>query len=223
VAAPLSHALAATMDRWRRALAPFAEHVAHTFAALVATDYRATTPLTGRRHADSQERVRSRQAKSRSTRLRMEAFPQGSTLQPELPLGRTCVDCGKPLARSRHVRCPDCWEAQPGQDAETRQRRGRAIADARAKLEAWKVDPDVIPPDEDFEPIRSVLSTVKLREIMDACGVAKSTASAIRAGRLVPARRHWTALMRLVHDRSPTASQSTSETMSTPHGLPAAD
>jgi CRISPR-associated endonuclease Cas1 len=191
VAAPLSHDLAATMPRWRRTIAPTAEHVAHVLAALIATDYRASTPLTGQRLADSQERVRSRKAKSQSTRLRMDAFPQGRASQPELPLSRTCIDCGKPLARSRHVRCSECWEIQPGQDAETRQRRGRAIAEARAKLETWKAGREPLVAADDFELIRARLAEVSLREIMAACGVAKSTASAIRAGRYVPARRHW--------------------------------
>jgi CRISPR-associated endonuclease Cas1 len=197
VAAPLSHDLAAAMTRWRRVLAPTAEHVAHTLAAPVATDYQATTPLTGRRLADSQDRVRRRKAKSQATRLRMQAFPQGQPPQPELPLGPTCVECGKPLARARHVRCPDCWDAQPGQDVETRQQRGRAIAEARVKLEVWKTGPDVIPADTDFEVIRSGLADVPLRVIMEACGVAKSTASAMRAGRYTPARRHWAALEQL--------------------------
>lgn len=31
-------------------------------------------------------------------------------------------------------------------------------------------------------------------EIMSACGVAKSTASMIRSGQLVPTLKHWTAL-----------------------------
>jgi hypothetical protein len=187
------------MPRWRRALAPTAERVAHALAALVSTDYRATTPLTRRRLADSQERVRSRRAKSRSTRLRMEAFPQGPATQPELPLGKNCVDCGKPLARLRHVRCPDCWEAPPGQDVETRERRGRAIAATRAKLEAWRDDPDdVTQVDADFEQIRCGLTNVPLRAIMEACNVAKSTASGIRSGRHTPAKRHWLVLRELV-------------------------
>jgi hypothetical protein len=41
------------------------------------------------------------------------------------------------------------------------------------------------------------LAGVKLREIMDACGVAKSSASEIRSGRHLPALRHWPALAEL--------------------------
>jgi hypothetical protein len=66
IAPPFSHDPATTMDRWRRALAPFAEQTAHTFAALVATDYHATTPLTGRRLADSQVPSRCREGWIRS-------------------------------------------------------------------------------------------------------------------------------------------------------------
>jgi CRISPR-associated endonuclease Cas1 len=194
IAPPLSHDLAATMDRWRREIAPTAEYVGHALGSLISTDYRATTPLTGRRLTDAQDRVRSRKAKSRATRLRMEAFPQATAVQPELPLGRNCVDCGKPVVRARHVRCPECWTSQPGQDDATRRRRGRAIAEARAKLEASKAQDRSLDVGWDFEPIRAALAAIPLRRIMEACGVAKSTASAIRSGRHAPAHRHWMAL-----------------------------
>jgi hypothetical protein len=41
------------------------------------------------------------------------------------------------------------------------------------------------------------LEGVTLSRIMEACGVAKSTASAIRSGTRVPKERHWEALSRL--------------------------
>jgi hypothetical protein len=41
------------------------------------------------------------------------------------------------------------------------------------------------------------LAEVKLRDIVDACGVSKALASMIRSGRHIPPRRHWSALATL--------------------------
>jgi hypothetical protein len=71
------------------------------------------------------------------------------------------------------------------------------MAEARAKLEAGKSDPDLVRAGMYFEVIQSDLAGVPLRIIMEACGIAKSTASAIRAGRCTPTRRHWSTLAEL--------------------------
>jgi hypothetical protein len=41
------------------------------------------------------------------------------------------------------------------------------------------------------------LANLKLRDIIDACGVSKALASMIRSGRHVPQLRHWSALATL--------------------------
>jgi hypothetical protein len=111
----------------------------------------------------------------------------------------TCVDCGGPLTRPRHVRCKNCQEKIPGQTRAVRRERGRAIAAAHGGLAEWRAehaDRDR-PPPEAFAPIRDSLAGVKLREIMAATGLSKSMASQIRSGRAVPHVRHWPALFRL--------------------------
>src|SRR5262249_33145584 len=91
------------------------------------------------------------------------------------------------------------WSNQPGQAEQTRRQRGRAIAANRAELERWKSEhPDArTDPDAFRREVLPGLARVKLSEIMRACGVAKSTASMIRSGALVPALRHWSALASL--------------------------
>ncbi len=208
VAAPLSHELAATMPTWRRALGPHAEKVAHLFADQVSGKLAASTPLTNAKATAAQAVVRRR--KSQEARTRAEAATaehratkpvrRPATVAPEraATLFATCVNCGGQLARSRHVRCEACWERQPGQSREARQRRGRSIAMARSELERWKAEhPHANADPAEFESIRVGLATVKLSAIIDACGVSKGTASAWRAGRYVPPLRHWGALANL--------------------------
>ncbi len=208
MAAPLSHELAATMPTWRRALAPHAEKVAHLFAEQVAGKLVTSTPLSNAKATAAQAAVRRR--KTQEARTRAEAATsehrvtkpvrRPATVDPEraATLFATCVDCGGQLARSRHVRCPACWERQPGQSRDARRRRGRSIAMARSELERWKAEhPHANADPTAFESIRARLGTVKLPAIMTACGVSKGTASAWRAGRYVPPLRHWDSLAAL--------------------------
>jgi hypothetical protein len=117
-------------------------------------------------------------------------------LQPELPLSTTCAECGHAIPGRFRRYCPSCGVLLPGFDAESRKRRGRAIASTRAELERWRAEhPDAQASPEEFqELILPGLSRVQLRQIMAALGCAKSTASMIRSGRHVPALRHWPAL-----------------------------
>ncbi len=205
VAAPLSHELAAMMPSWRKVIAPHAEALAHIFTDQVTGKATRTTPLTGSRATAAQAAVRRRKAAeararaeadhgehraARPTRRRSAVDPQQAAT-----LFAVCVDCGGPLARSRHVRCPACWERQPGQSRDARKLRGRSIAMARSELERWKAEhPHANADPAAFEPIRAGLATVKLSAIVEACGVSKATASAWRAGRYVPPFRHWKGL-----------------------------
>jgi hypothetical protein len=209
VASPLSHELATTLPTWRRAVAGHAETVAHLFADQVAGKLALGTPLTNARATAAQAAVRRR--KSAEARARAEAVntehrlaqpvrrPRTTDVERAATLFATCVDCGGPLARSRHVRCPACWERQPGQSREARKRRGRSIAMARSELERWKAEhPRARVTPEEFGPIRERLAGVSLADIMEATGCSKSAASQWRSGRYVPALRHWEALAELV-------------------------
>lgn len=212
VSAPLSHELALTMPTWRRAVAAHAEKVAHLFAEQVAGKLNVTTPLTGARGRAATAEVKRRKAQSARERLEAGVATVRASLPNRRPpdpiperaatLFATCVDCGGPLARSRHVRCPSCWEKQPGQSRESRRRRGRSIAMARSELEQWKAEhPHVRVTPEEFAPIREGLANVPLADIIEATGCSRSAASQWRSGRYVPAQRHWTVLAELARAR----------------------
>jgi CRISPR-associated endonuclease Cas1 len=208
VAAPLTHELATLMPTWRRAIAGHAEAVAHLFADQVVGKLVKGTPLTNAKATSAQAAVRRR--KTAAARAKAEAIntehrlaqpirrPKTTDVERAATLFATCIDCGGPLARSRHVRCPACWERQPGQSRDARKRRGRSIAMARTELERWKAEhPHANADPEAFEPVHAGLAAVKLSAIAAACGVSKATASAWRAGRYVPPLRHWEALAAL--------------------------
>jgi hypothetical protein len=116
----------------------------------------------------------------------------------------TCVECGGPLTRPRHLRCERCLEQAPGQSREVRRRRGRAIAAAQADLALWRAEHlgEESPPSYAFALIRDRLAGSKLTEIMAATGLSKSMASQIRSGRVVPHVRHWPALADLARGQS---------------------
>ncbi len=194
--------LASTLPKWSQALAPHAEAVAHALAELVATDYRSTAPITGRKRVAASARVRARKAASGAARIQNAARKTNTTQEP-LPLAPTCVRCGGPLSRDRHQRCPRCWATQPGHDETTRRKRGRAIAASRAELERWKTEHPGVSADPDTfrREILPGLQKVKLTEIMSVTGMAKSSASSVRAGVRVPALRHWGALAELANRR----------------------
>lgn len=205
VAAPFSHELIATMPTWHRAVAPHAERVAHLFADQVTGKLTVTTPLTGAKGKASSATVRRRKAAAAAVQAQgvndahrlAQPIRRPTTPSPAraATLFATCVDCGEPLARSRHVRCPACWERQPSQSRDARRKRGRSIAMARSELERWKAEhPHANADPAEFERIRLGLANVQLSAIVAACGVSKATASAWRAGRYVPPMRHWDAL-----------------------------
>jgi hypothetical protein len=112
---------------------------------------------------------------------------------------RNRATCGGPLSRGQHVNCPQCWESLPGHDFSTRSNTGKAISKSRGDSRAWRE----AHPSERGDPkwyqesVLPGLQNVPLSRIMGACGVAKSTASAIRSGKQVPAERHWETLDRL--------------------------
>jgi hypothetical protein len=112
----------------------------------------------------------------------------------------SCVGCGGPLARPRHLRCPDCWKKQPSQSGDTRRRRGEAIALARSAQEQWRREnPDAVV-DRDFYRCRILpgLASAPLREIVSATGGSKSSASSYRSGHRIPHPMYWCVLARLV-------------------------
>ena len=209
VSAPLSHELAATMPTWRRAVAPFAEAVAHAFADAVAGKTTKTTPLTARKATAASAEVRRRKAQAALAKAQADAGLHRAA-QPvrrrRAPAPATaagalarCLTCGGPLTRPRHVRCEACWERQGGaQSREARRRRGRSIAMARSELDRWRAEhPHASARPEDFAAIRAGLGSVTLAAIMAATGCSKATASGWRSGRHVPPLARWEILAKL--------------------------
>ena len=198
--APLTHELTATITGWGEQVAPWAEFVARGIGAAIVGKYTVTAPLTGAQRRAAQAEVKLRKARSMASGAAQKSVRRRQAFSPtsRLETASTCVECGGPVARSAHMRCPACWADQPGQSSEVRKVRGRGIARTRAELEAWKrTHPEPRPDPTDFAPILKGLARVKLREIMAACSVSKSTASMIRSGKHLPAARHWEALKNL--------------------------
>jgi hypothetical protein len=197
ILSPLTHELAATMGHWRRLLGPWVELVAHTLGRAIAGKFDAATPLTRNNSLKASNLTRGRRtyadgslARRTTTRSPRQA---GSEVSIKLP---TCVDCGGELSRGRHLRCPTCWTTIRGQDDSTRARRGKAISESKRLQNAWlKENPMTAGSPEEFRTtILPALASVQLSTIMERCGVSKSTASNIRAGKHIPHIRHWEAL-----------------------------
>jgi CRISPR-associated endonuclease Cas1 len=198
----LSQRLSATMPVWARSVAQYAEQVAHTFGHLVAGKWAPRTPLTGRnaRSAAAVVKARKQQAVSKG---RQSAVARRSTPKREVnEAARTfasCMDCGAPLERPRHLRCRTCWETQPGQSESVRERRGMAIAGARSAQERWRRDNPGAETDPDVyrSQILPGLAAVSLRDIIAVTGGSKSSASSYRSGRSIPHPMYWAALATL--------------------------
>ncbi len=205
---PLSHELAETLPRWRQAVAPWAERVAHLLGQAIAGKWLPTAPLSGRHRRQAQDEVRLRRAMrppSPSTpSTKQRPTPQSPTTQPSR-LTFTCHECGTAIPGRARRYCPACGVLLPGFGSATRARRGQAIAGTRAELEHWRSEhPGAVADPQRFrELILPGLASVRLRQIMDALDCAKSTASLIRSGRHVPALRHWAKLAALGGVTSP--------------------
>jgi hypothetical protein len=201
----LRHNLALTTQTWAKAAAPWAEEVVHILARSVEGRYEPSAPLTGAKRRRAAAEVKAR----KSTMARQRGLQRGAKPPPEpvtAALFATCKACGAQLPSGRRrIYCSNCRDAAPGQAPSQRRQRGRAIAAARAELERWRAehpgagaDPEVF-----TETILPGLTKVKLRDIIDACGVSKTLASMIRSGRHIPPLRHWMALASLAGVTAP--------------------
>jgi CRISPR-associated protein Cas1 len=202
IAPRLVQECAAAMPAWARAVAPHAEAVAHLLGSAVTGKWSPTTKLTNRNARAAQAEVKARKI---ATNYRNRTVASASAaarrrLENQSALFASCLRCGGPLARSRHLYCRRCQDETPGHARETRRRRGQAIAATRAELERWKIEhPEAFAdPDAFRRDILPGLVGVKLSEIVRVCGISKTTASNIRAGKSVPAARHWPALRSLM-------------------------
>jgi CRISPR-associated endonuclease Cas1 len=198
----LSQRLSATMPVWARLVAPYAEKVAHMFGDLVAGKWTPRTPLTSRNARSAAAVVKARKqqavAKGRRSVVARSVAPNSKASDAARAFA-SCVDCGCPLDKARHIRCRACWEKLPGQSEAVRERRGLAIAEARSAQERWRREnPDAADDPEVFRrQILPGLAAVPLREIMAVTGSSKSSASSYRSGRSIPHPMHWATLATL--------------------------
>jgi hypothetical protein len=158
------------------------------------------TPVTGTNHIEAQRTVRKRKTEEaiyQDVFTRETPPPKQRPRQNAKVTLSNCHTCGGPLARDQHVNCVICWESLSGQDFSTRKRRGEAIAKARGVGSQWRVEHPGERGDSEWyrATVLPGLQGIPLSRIMEACRVAKSSASAIRSGKRVPSERHWDILL----------------------------
>jgi hypothetical protein len=191
------------MPRWARALAPIAEHVAHTLGRAMAGKYVARTPLTTRHHRSAQAVVKARKAAVSGAAT--STAPRQQPSQREGAPRWTCPDCGGLASNHRHVRCNACISADPRQTTEVRGRRGAAIAARKHALREWeKANPGVAYDPSYFRrELLPKLRDVKLADIAKAANCSKAYASDVRAGKYIPHVSTWASLAELAKPTPP--------------------
>ncbi len=199
----LRQELAATSKHWTAHVAVPAEHVRGMLAKVVAEEGTSRSialgvaPISGRRRRKAQVEVKAR--KTAMGALRRAERAKRPTLW-------TCPDCGGDVTDPRRVRCDACIAADPHQAPALRKSRAKAIS-ARKQAEAgWsrKHHPGIaINRRWAIEELRPALAQVRLATIVQATGVAKSTASGWRAGHTVPHPMHWETLAAVAGIRLP--------------------
>jgi hypothetical protein len=197
---PLSHDLAASMPVFGQATAPYVEKVRNLLATGVETKITKSSSLTGANRKAAAAKVKARKAAQALAAQR--GVERAERHRPSVTASRLggCVDCGAPMTNPRRVRCDACIDSDPRQTPELRGRRGRAISSRRRVQAEWdSVHPgatrDLAWFDREVQPW---LRTMRLSQIMEACGVAKGTASDWRTGRWRPHPSHWAKLAEAV-------------------------
>lgn len=195
--APLTHELAESVPKWSKAIAPWAERVAHMLGQRMAGQYEPATPLTRTLTKAAQARVRTRTITMSS--VARSSTPRQAPGTPSAHVPYACPDCGSPVANARRLRCDACIEADPRETPALRANRARAISARRQREAKWAAINDGAPvsPEWAAEVLRPALAAVKLSAVVEACGVTKSTASSWRNGKTAPHPMHIAALSRL--------------------------
>ena len=195
--APFAAQLSETMPMWRRAVAPFAEWVAHTlWSSIKTSDRRPATPLTQRHRREA----------NNSTSL----LPP--PLRPPTPQ-HLCPGCGARIA-SDSKNCPSCniptvianlvagavGGRVKNKSAKSRARLRNTQRRHHAERRNWK--PSMLPgwlnQDVYDRKIQPLLMRLSRGTIMATLGVSKMYAGDIRSGKRRPHPRHWEALAQLV-------------------------
>ncbi len=216
ILAPLTHQLATTAPRWRRAAAPVVEGIARRLLAPLSTERLVPTPLTG-----------SNRSAVRGTVRRALRQPKGAVGLPN-----RCRTCGAELDQADRLYCDGCGvvfgaerlerfqAAGPGALAQMRKaghdptqtpeataklsdsmsRRGLDVA-AWDRVHGERPDPEVF-----RREILPGLQGVALARIVVRTGLSLRYASLIRRGEKVPHPMHWEALRAIASDSRPVGS-----------------
>lgn len=194
----LTHELTEAMPTWARALAPWAEHVAHVFGQAMTGKYQAATPLTRSRTRAAQAIVKARKASATAAGASTVALQKAGSSTTRSRW--TCPHCGGEVTNHRHVRCDACIDADAQHTPEVRGRRGAAISVRKQALAEWeRANPGAVYDPELFRrDILPRLATVKLPEIVEATRMSKAGATDVRRGKRTPHVSTWGPLADLV-------------------------
>ena len=217
VGATLARHLADTLPRWRRLVAPHAEHVVGLIASSSPRPLRLPTKLTQSRRVEGRDPYRRKEAQRARTRERVagrmvpKACRMCGSVLPSGGRGRTyCDDCLLDArreefdrARAKATAALEALRRQgsdPSHGGEAATKRARTLARRREEAKAFEATADELPPREVF--IREILPTLQVigvRAMAEATGLTRSYCSMIRKGR-VPHARHWPALAALASE-----------------------
>jgi CRISPR-associated endonuclease Cas1 len=193
--APFAVRLGQTARTWARAVAPFAEWIAHGFSSTTRKSMRPPTRLT--------------QGRRREARGHSPYLPVTSPPSPE----RLCVGCGKSIS-SRHTHCADCFLTISTKSLVEAAKIGRIAAQSdvaqssRAETQrrnataqhAWSpaTHPAWLTEEAYSKEIQPQLSRFANGVIASTLQVSMSYAADVRKGRRRPHQRHWQSLAHLV-------------------------
>lgn len=218
LASPLAQELAPTMATWAKLVAPYAEAVARHVARLAKSGLGMDAPI--RTAASDRTRV-----KVRVRPIAAPAVPKAVRSVPIATAANACRSCGAKLTVRKRLFCDQCLpdrreEAQlstvasfrsagpakiaamraaghdPTTTPEAQRRRASTASKQRKAVVAWRDDGSL--DRVDFRrDILPKLQSLPVRVIAEAMGSSISHGSKVRAGLLVPHRRHWCALQQL--------------------------
>jgi len=219
LASPLAQELAPTMATWAKLVAPYAEAVARHVARLAKSGLGMEAPI--RTAAGDRARV-----KVRVRPIAVPATPKAVRSVPIATAANVCRSCGAKLSIRKRLFCDQCLpdrreEAQravisgfraagpakiaamraaghyPTTTPEAQRRRANTASKQRKAASAWRDDGSL--DRVDFRrDILPKLQGLPVRVIAEAMGASISHGSKVRSGLLVPHRRHWGALRKLI-------------------------
>jgi hypothetical protein len=204
ILAPLTHHLAVTAPRWRRAAGPVVETIARTL--LAPTPKRSVpTPLTEANRSAARESARKGSRRQRQTAARLPGACRSCGTTVDDRERRYCDAC-LPGALAEHTATfaqagpaalADMRAAgtDPTQTPEARARLSESMSRRGLNVAAWDRDNGERPDPEAFRrEILPGLQGVPLARIVVRTGLSIRYASLIRRGEKVPHPIHWEAL-----------------------------